>query len=280
MIFSLPQNLFGSSETIDPLEQQSRHWSMVSSLLLVVGMLVLVTQSMNASRSKTSKNQAMQNVLALNYRIIQPASRPVSAAPPEPVEVKQFDKPAPETPEPEPVLQKVGTIVSKPPPLEAKRAAKVEEDAPVRPLKAVRQKMKNIQKPAPVAAPAVVETQPVKNAVNVTKEAAAQVQELADQEPKIYEQMSLDTIPTAQSKNKPDYPYRARRMNVTGFVEIRFLVNNSGRVEKVEIIQAKPKGVFEESVRETVLGWRFNPGIKNNRAVATWMATTIDFGLE
>ncbi|HIQ38210.1 MAG TPA: energy transducer TonB [Desulfocapsa sulfexigens] len=89
----------------------------------------------------------------------------------------------------------------------------------------------------------------------------------------------MDSIPAAISKDKPGYPYRARRMNVTGFVEIRFLVNKKGRVEGLEIIHDKPAGTFAKSVREAVMRWRFNPGIKNNRSVATWMTTTINFEL-
>ena len=69
-------------------------------------------------------------------------------------------------------------------------------------------------------------------------------------------------------------------MNVTGFVEIRFLVTNKGQVEDLEIIRSRPKGVFETSVRKSVMDWRFTPGVKNGRSVATWITTTINFELE
>jgi len=252
MIYSLQQNLLSSSGPVDLLDQQSRRWSMVSSLLLIV-LLFLLSQNMNPLVSLASKSNNIQNVVNLEYRIVPSEPKPTPKSPPELVE---------------PVLQEVQEIVAEPPPVAKEIVKKLEKAVEPRPIKAVQKKKKIV--PKQMIVPATVTPQ----------EPAKEVAEPVPEEPASYEQAQVDSIPAVISKDKPDYPYRARRMNVTGFVEIRFLVNKNGRVEELEILQEKPAGTFDESVRKTVMGWRFNPGIKSNRSVATWMTTTINFELE
>lgn len=258
MIYSLPQNQLKSSEAIDLVDRQSRQWSMLSNLLLLAGMLLLFTHLMNKPASLTVKSSDIHNIVNLQYRTAPPEPKPAPASPPKRVES---------------VPQKVQEIPSEPTPVADKKVKKFEEAALVKPISAVRKKKKPTSKPV-IASAAVAQVESIESVEPVQK-----VVEVT-QEPATYLQTQVDSIPAALSKDKPSYPYRARRMNVTGFVEIRFLVNKKGRVQELEIIHAKPEGVFEESVRETVMGWRFNPGIKNNRSVATWMVTTINFEFE
>lgn len=262
MIYSSPQNPLNNNGIVDLLDRQSRQWSMASSLLLLVVLLLIVTQNMNKLASLASKSSDIQNVVNLEYRIVPPEPKPTPASPPELVEPVPEEVPPSLEPEPEPVLQEVQEIVPEPPPVVKKIVKKVEETKPPKPIKAVQKKKKTAVNP--VVAPPV------------------EIKEMAQKipEPAAYEQAQVDTIPAAISKEKPGYPYRARRMNVTGFVEVRFLVNKKGMVEKLEILHAKPAGTFDKSVRKTVMGWHFNPGMKNNRLVATWMTTTINFELE
>jgi len=266
MIYSSPQNPLNSRGIVDLLEQQSRHWSMASSLLLLAVLMVLFTQNMNTLVSLASSSD-IQNVVNLEYRIAPPEPKPTPVSPAELVEPVPEEVPPSLEPEPEPALQEVQEIIPEPPPVVREIVKNPEKTEPLKPIKAAKKKKKTapelVVKQAAVAPPV-----PVEVAVESVEEAA------------VYEQSQVDSIPAAISKDKPGYPYRARRMNVTGFVEIRFLVNKKGLVEEIEIIQAKPVGTFDKSVRETVMSWRFNPGIKNNRLVATWMTTTINFELE
>ena len=265
MIYSSPQNLLNSSGTRDLLDEQSRQWGMASSLLLLIVLLFMFTQNSNKLASLASKSSDVQNVVNLEYRIVPPEPKPTPASPPELVEsVPEEEPPSPE-PEPEPVLQEVQKIVPEPPPVVKEI---VKEMKKVTPIKAVQEKRKPSPKPPAEVSKMTTPSEPVRTAAEVIPEPAA------------YEQTQVDSIPAALSKDEPEYPRRARRMNVTGFVEIRFLVNKKGRVEKLEILNAKPVGTFDKSVRKTVMSWRFNPGMKNNRLVATWMTTTINFELE
>ena len=61
---------------------------------------------------------------------------------------------------------------------------------------------------------------------------------------------------------------------------MRFLVDRQGGVRNLEVIKAKPAGVFEETVLKTVGRWRFAPGVKDGEPVETWVETIIRFKLE
>jgi bla regulator protein BlaR1 len=55
----------------------------------------------------------------------------------------------------------------------------------------------------------------------------------------------------------PNYPWRARRNGIEGFVELEFSVDDEGRVSDVEILDAAPAGVFEEAASKAISRWTF-----------------------
>lgn len=85
-------------------------------------------------------------------------------------------------------------------------------------------------------------------------------------------------IPIAQAP--PIYPMRARRMGIEGWVRVRFIVNENGRVIDVKIIESRPGKVFNNSVLRCVSAWRFTPGTVEGEPVKTWVETTVRFELE
>jgi protein TonB len=98
--------------------------------------------------------------------------------------------------------------------------------------------------------------------------------------PTAYDEGQVDQAPASVVKTRPAYPYRARRLNLSGEVRVRFLVGPSGRVRDIQIIQADPPDVFDHSVISALSSWRFAPGRVQGRPVATWVTTTIVFRLE
>ncbi len=58
----------------------------------------------------------------------------------------------------------------------------------------------------------------------------------------------VDEKPHILEKVEPVYPYRARRRDIKGKVTVKFLVSATGYVTKPSVVEAKPKGVFEQSV--------------------------------
>ncbi len=96
----------------------------------------------------------------------------------------------------------------------------------------------------------------------------------------VFDADDLDKPLIPVSRVPPFYPLQAKRASVEGWVDIEFMVNEQGRVTDIRIIDAQPPGVFEQSVRKAVSGWRFQPGTVMGEPVKTRVATTIRFELE
>lgn len=89
----------------------------------------------------------------------------------------------------------------------------------------------------------------------------------------------VDRGPQILKQQKPAYPLVARRRNLTGRVTVKFLVDRHGKVRKPRIVEAHPRGVFEQSVLDSITKWRFKPGVLKGREVATWVVLPIQFRL-
>jgi protein TonB len=95
----------------------------------------------------------------------------------------------------------------------------------------------------------------------------------------IFDSVDLDQAPQAKVQIPPAYPYRAREQGIEGYVAVKILVRSDGSVGQVNVLKAKPKGLFEDAVRETVPKWRFEPGKIGGDPVTAWVVTTIRFDL-
>ena len=95
-----------------------------------------------------------------------------------------------------------------------------------------------------------------------------------------FEMGQVDRPPTVTGRVPPLYPYHARRQGLEGSVKVRFLVDVKGRVRQPKVIAARPPGVFEDAVLDSLPRWRFQPGYLGGRPVETWVETTINFRLE
>jgi protein TonB len=95
----------------------------------------------------------------------------------------------------------------------------------------------------------------------------------------VFEAYELDQPPQPIVRVPPPYPYAANEQGVEGVVQVKVLVTMEGTVGDIVILDAKPKGVFEDSVRRTLPQWRFAPGKVGGKAVTAWVVTTIHFRL-
>ena len=94
-----------------------------------------------------------------------------------------------------------------------------------------------------------------------------------------YNAEELDQPPQAIAKIPPLYPYRAKRMEVEGFVKVRFLVDAKGAVNNITILESQPEGMFESSVMKILPTWKLSPGKILGEPVSSWVVTTIRFEL-
>jgi protein TonB len=97
---------------------------------------------------------------------------------------------------------------------------------------------------------------------------------------RFFEAGELDEPPRPVVKMPPLYPMKAKRMEIEGYVKIKFLVDEDGAVSRVSILDASPKGVFEDSVLQTLPSWKFMPGKFQGEPVSSWVVTSIRFELK
>jgi protein TonB len=90
----------------------------------------------------------------------------------------------------------------------------------------------------------------------------------------------LDQPLTPLIRIPPVYPLRAKRRGIEGRVKVKFLVRQNGTVAQVEILEAVPEKLFDNSVRSCISGWRFKPGTVDGEPVDVWAETVIRFKLE
>lgn len=63
----------------------------------------------------------------------------------------------------------------------------------------------------------------------------------------------------AVSTPQPVYPPEAKRAGTAGQVVVSFTVNTDGSVSNIDIVSARPRGVFERNVQSAVRRWKFEP---------------------
>ena len=63
--------------------------------------------------------------------------------------------------------------------------------------------------------------------------------------------------PTPVFAPAPKYPSDAK--GVSGWVDVEFNVNVDGSTSSAEVVDASPKGVFDDAALHAIHGWIFNP---------------------
>jgi protein TonB len=94
----------------------------------------------------------------------------------------------------------------------------------------------------------------------------------------IFELADLDKIPNPLHRVAPTYPYEMKQAGISGWAKVIFIVDETGRVRR-----PRPHGSshreFEQPSVDAVKQWRFDPGIKDGRAVKTRMMLPLKFNL-
>ncbi len=214
---------------------------------------------------ETAQTQRVYRVALADFATLaQPAAQPGPAVPepvqPEPVQPAPppsppdppEQKPAPE-PEPAPVVQaakKISPRKTDKKPAEAKKTRPAPRPAP-RPVS---------QTPAVAAGPVGP------SARNVGGISA-------------YDSDHIDQRPGITKRVTPEYPGRARRMNMEGRVLVQVIVDTRGMPLNEAIIRATPTGYFEEAALKAVRRMRFSPGRLKGQAVNTVVMIPFEFRL-
>jgi periplasmic protein TonB len=95
--------------------------------------------------------------------------------------------------------------------------------------------------------------------------------------------MTSDTVdikPVAGTRVPAQYPEKARKKGITGFVLFNILISAEGNIEDIRVLESSPNGVFEQSATESLKNWKFEPAIYKGKKVKVWAKQKISFKLE
>ncbi|UOY04270.1 TonB family protein [Candidatus Blochmanniella pennsylvanica] len=68
----------------------------------------------------------------------------------------------------------------------------------------------------------------------------------------------------------PEYPNRAKILNVEGKVIVQYDVNARGKVDNICILSAVPPGIFEESIRSAMRRWVYESNKPEKKLIITF----------
>ncbi|MDH3254956.1 MAG: energy transducer TonB [Acidobacteriota bacterium] len=87
------------------------------------------------------------------------------------------------------------------------------------------------------------------------------------------------TSPKALVKTQPGYPEEARKLKHQGRVVLRMVIDETGEIEDVEIVEGQPYGLSEAAVAAAKT-WKFSPALHKGKPVAVFYVVTVNFKLE
>jgi protein TonB len=90
---------------------------------------------------------------------------------------------------------------------------------------------------------------------------------------------ALEAPPTPVKEVKPDYPDLAKKAQVEGVVLVQVVIGIDGKVERAEVIQAKPEGFFEEAAIAAAKKWEFTPAKQRDKPVRVRFQIPMKFEL-
>jgi TonB family protein len=86
------------------------------------------------------------------------------------------------------------------------------------------------------------------------------------------------SAPTLISKVEPEYSEEARKAKYSGTVLLSIVVDEHGLPRDIHVIRPLGLGLDEKAI-EAVMKWRFRPGLKGGRPVATQAQVEVNFRL-
>ena len=81
------------------------------------------------------------------------------------------------------------------------------------------------------------------------------------------------------TRQPPQYPYKAARRGIEGWVRVEFDITEAGSVDNVTVIESDPPGTFDQAAIRAVYRWKFKPRIIDGKAVAGKATQVVEFKL-
>jgi periplasmic protein TonB len=207
------------------------------------------------------------------------ASDPVPAPA---VEAEQPIKPDP-VPESEPEPEPVPVVVPEPEPV-AETIPKpvpktVEADLPdTEPVEIAQAPPVARPLPSPPAASVPTAVPPPTTAARESQRSLVEIPAAVDLA--YYSAREVDVLPRALGDIRPDYPPEADRRRQSGSVKLQIKLEADGRVSDIEVVEANPPGMFEDSALAAFRQARFSPAQRNGRPVRARVVIEVKYDYE
>lgn len=89
----------------------------------------------------------------------------------------------------------------------------------------------------------------------------------------------VDVEPKPALRAPLEFPARAKNREIEGYVVLNILINESGKVERVSVLEGFPANTFEKAAVRSIKNWIFEPARYRGKPVKTWANQTIRFEL-
>lgn len=98
----------------------------------------------------------------------------------------------------------------------------------------------------------------------------AEAQESSEPEAREMREIPADAEMRPIVNVTPLYPADAAQEGVEGWVQVKFTVDDLGRVppHTIQVVEAEPSEIFDESAIRATERFRFSPRVRNNQPVA------------
>jgi TonB family protein len=88
----------------------------------------------------------------------------------------------------------------------------------------------------------------------------------------------VSQAPVLLYKVDPDYSEQAKKSRYEGTVLLRLVIDEHGIPREIRVVQSLGLGLDEKAI-EAVRHWRFQPGVKDGRAVSVDANVEVSFRL-
>lgn len=92
----------------------------------------------------------------------------------------------------------------------------------------------------------------------------------------IFELGDVDFPPQPRTRIEFSYPAAARRRGISGVVKIEYIVNETGRVEEITVVESA-HALLSEATTEVIRRTLFEPATKGGRAVKVRMRAAVPY---
>lgn len=89
--------------------------------------------------------------------------------------------------------------------------------------------------------------------------------------------MSTDLVPIFRVP--PQYPMRAAKRRVEGWVRVEFTINDQGHVTNPVVVESYPSNIFNRAATKAISKWKFKPKVIGGVAVEQRAIQVLEFKL-